>query len=72
MHRRFDIHKTISLGFFNGREQYEQVIEPGHGHLELDGNDIYWVSGDRRLMSDTINEAILIWLNDGRIVEIAS
>ena len=72
MHRRFDIHKTISLGFFNGREQYEQVIEPGHGHLEFDGNDIYWVSGDRRLMSDTINEAILIWLNDGSIVEIAS
>ena len=44
MPRRFDIHKTISLGFFNGREQYEQVIELGRGHLEFDGRDIYWVS----------------------------
>ena len=69
MPRRFDIHKTISLGFFNGHEQYEQVVEPGCGHLELDGQDIYWVSGDRRLMSDTINEAILIWLRSGDIVE---
>ncbi|MGN7874833.1 hypothetical protein ACTJKJ_14795 [Roseateles sp. 22389] len=69
MLRRFDIHKTISLGFFNGREQNEQIIEPGLGHLEFDGHDIYWVTGDRRLMSDTINEAILIWLRSGDIVE---
>ena len=69
MPRRFDIHRTISLGFFNGREQYEQLVEPGSGHLEFDGRDIYWVSGDRRLMSDTINEAILIWLRNGDIVE---
>ncbi|MGN7876540.1 hypothetical protein ACTJKJ_23545 [Roseateles sp. 22389] len=69
MPRRFDIHKAISLGFFNGREQHEQIVEPGQGHLEFDGHDIYWVSGDRRLMSDTINEAILIWLRSGDIVE---
>ena len=69
MLRRFDIHRTISLGFFNGREQYEQIIEPGRGHLEFDGHDIYRVSGDRRSMSDTVNEAILIWLTNGDIVE---
>lgn len=70
MSRRFEIHKTVSLGFFDGREQYEQSIQPGNGHLEFDGLDIYWVLNGRRLMSDTINEALLIWLSDGCIVEI--
>lgn len=70
MIRRFEIRKTISLGFFNGREQYEQTIQPGNGSLEFDGLDIYWVTNERRLMSDTINEALQIWLNAGRVREI--
>ncbi len=28
MQRYFDIRKGIMLGFFNGREQYDELIEP--------------------------------------------
>lgn len=72
MSRRFEIRKTISLGFFNGREQYEQTIQPRDGHLEFDGFEIYWVTDERRLMSDTINEALQIWLTDGSVREISN
>ena len=72
MSRRFEIRKAISLGFFNGREQYEQTILPRNGYLEFDGLDIYLVTDEQRLMSDTINEALQIWLNDGSIREISN
>jgi len=53
--------------FFNGREQYDRNIEPGQGHLMFDGADIHWIFERQRRMSDTINEAILIWRRGGSI-----
>lgn len=70
MERYFEIRKEIGLGFFNGQEQYDELIEPGRGHLMYDGSDIYLITGGRRRMSDTINEAISIWLENGSIIEI--
>ncbi|KQV96633.1 hypothetical protein [Pelomonas sp. Root1237] len=68
--RYFEIRKEIGLGFFNGREQYDQLIEPGQGFLIFNGRDIYWVVDGQERMSDTINEAISIWLAQGRIEEV--
>jgi len=68
--RYFEIRKEIGLGFFNGREQYDQLIEPGQGYLMFNGRNIYWVVDGQERMSDTINEAISIWLNQGRIEEV--
>lgn len=68
--RRFEILKPIGLGFFNGREQYDLFVDPGQGVLEFDGADIYWVIDGERKLSETINEAISIWLEMGKIEEI--
>lgn len=68
--RYFDVRKGIMLGFFNGREQYDVLIDPGQGTLMFDGRDIYWLIDGKRRMSDTINNAIGIWLRDGSIEEV--
>jgi hypothetical protein len=68
--RHFDIRKMIMLGFFNGREQYDVLIDPGRGKLMFDGRDIYWLIDNEQRMSDTINNAIDIWLRDGSIEEV--
>lgn len=69
MERHFHIRKQIMLGFFNGREQYDVLIDPGQGMLMFNDRDIYWVIGGEQRMSETINNAIDIWLNDGSIEE---
>lgn len=53
------------LGFFNGREQYEVLIVPGQGRLMFNQRDIYWLINNERRLSDTINNAIEIWLSPG-------
>lgn len=58
------------LGFFNGREQYDVLIDPGQGTLMFNGRDIYWLIDNEQRMSDTINNAIGIWLRDGSIEEV--
>ncbi|WP_057301268.1 hypothetical protein [Pelomonas sp. Root1217] len=68
--RHFDIRKQIMLGFFNGQEQYDVLVDPGQGKLMFDGCDIYWLFDNQRRMSDTINNAIEIWLSDGSIEEV--
>lgn len=57
------------LGFFNGQEQYDVLIDPGQGKLMFNDRDIYWLIGNEQRMSDTINNAIAIWLSDGSIEE---
>ena len=62
--RHFDIRKGIMLGFFNGREQYDVLIDPGQGTLMFNGRDIYWLIDGEQRMSDTINNAVGIWLGE--------
>ena len=38
--------------------------------LMFDGLDIYWLMDNEERMSDTINNAIDIWLRDGSIEEV--
>ncbi|WP_291022789.1 3'-5' exoribonuclease [Hydrogenophaga sp.] len=66
----FEIRKEIGLGFFNGREQYDQLIKPSQGFLLFNGRDICWVVDGQTRMSDTVNEAISIWLEQRRIEEV--
>jgi hypothetical protein len=68
--RHFEIRKQIMLGFFNGREQYDVLIDPGQGTLMFNDRDIYWLIDNEQRMSDTINNAIPIWLSDGSIEEV--
>jgi hypothetical protein len=68
--RYFEVRDGIMLGFFNGREQYDVLIEAGQGHLMFDGADIYWIFEERQRVSETINNAIPVWLEQGRIAEV--
>jgi hypothetical protein len=72
MERYFEIRKDILLGFFNGQEQYDVIPEPGQGQLMFNGSDIYWLIEGERRMSDTINEAISIWLRTECIEEVTA
>lgn len=72
MQRYFDIRKGIMLGFFNGREQYDELIEAGQGQLMFNGCDVYWLIDGEQRMSETINNGIVIWLADGSIEEMSS
>lgn len=53
------------MHFFDGREQYDVLIDPGQGKLMFNDRDIYWLIGNEQRMSDAINNAIAIWLSDG-------
>ena len=68
--RYFEIRKEIGIGFFNGREQYDQLIEPGQGFTMFSGRDICGVANDQARTSDAVNEAIVIWLEQRRIEEV--
>jgi len=68
--RHFVIRKQIMLGFFDGREQYDVLIDPGQGKLMFNDRDIYWLIDGVQRLSDTINNAIEIWLRDGSIEEV--
>ncbi len=70
MERHFDIRKDILLSFFNGREQYDVVAGPNQGQVMFDGRNIYWLIEGERRKSDTINDAISIWLRSGCIEEL--
>ena len=70
--RHFEIRKHIMLGFFNGREQYDVLIDPGQGTLMFNDRDIYWLIDNEQRMSDTINNATPIWLSDGSIEEVSA
>ncbi|MFX1682930.1 hypothetical protein PV762_27265 [Mitsuaria sp. CC2] len=67
--RYFEIRKGIMLNFMTARDQYDELIEPGQGHLMFNGESIHWVIDGERRMSITINWAIQFWLNDRSIVE---
>lgn len=68
--RHFDVRKEIMLGFFNGREQYDVLIDPGQGTLMFNGRDIFLLIDGEQRMSDTANDAVGIWLRDGSIEEV--
>lgn len=57
--RYFEIRKEIGLGLFNGREQYDRLIEPGQGFLLFNGRGICWVVEGQARISDTINDGHL-------------
>jgi hypothetical protein len=46
------------------------LIDPGQGTLMFNDRDIYWLIDSDQRMSDTINNAIAIWLSDGSIEEV--
>jgi len=69
--RHFEIRKQIMLGFFNGREQYDVLIDAGQGKLMFKDRDIYWLVNNEQRISDTINNVIEMWLSDGSIEEVS-
>ena len=68
--RHFEVRKQTMLDFFNGQEQCDVLIDPGQGKLMFNGRDIYWPIGNEQRMSDTINNAVAIWLSDDSIEEV--
>jgi hypothetical protein len=68
--QRYKLLTTVVLGFINGREQMDVLLEPG-AVLEFDGSTIWLVQGDNRFESTTVG--LMPWmLERGDIVEIAS
>jgi hypothetical protein len=68
--QRYKLTTTVVLGFIDGREQVDVLLEPG-ATLEFDGSTIWLVQGGRRFESTTVG--LMPWmLERGDIVEIAS
>lgn len=57
--RYFEFRKEIGLGFFNGREPYDQLTEPSQDFLMFNGRDVNWIMDCQARMSDTINDGHL-------------
>ena len=68
---RYEIRDTIMLGFLTHNDSYDILVKPGNGYIKFDGNDIIYVQKDGvELVSHTVNHAISIWLEQGKIKEI--
>ena len=67
--KRYTIKEKIVLGFLTRQDQIDTIIDPTFRHAELmfDGKDIYLVQ-----KSITTNNAIDLWLEEGKIEEIKS
>ena len=68
--QRYKLLTTVVLGFIDGREQMDVLLEPG-AVLEFDGSTIWLVQDNGRFESTTVG--LMPWmLERGDIVEIAS
>jgi hypothetical protein len=66
--QRYKLLKTVVLGFIDGREQMDVLLEPG-AVLESDGSTIWLLQGDKKFESTTVG--LMPWmLKRGDIVEI--
>lgn len=64
----YKILQTIVLGFLTHNDSNDMLIDPGFGHLKFNGSDIIYI--DARGVdhtSHTVNHAIDIWLQQGKI-----
>jgi hypothetical protein len=69
--RSFAIVSDIMLSFLTHNDSYDTIITGDNGSLEFDGSDIIFVnkSGNKK-MSVTTNNAIDLWLAQGKIHEV--
>jgi hypothetical protein len=66
--KQYKILDTIYLGFLTHNDSYELFIDPGFGHLKFDGSDIVYIDAHGgEHVSHTTNNAIDIWLEQGKI-----
>lgn len=64
----YTILQTILLGFLTHNDSYDSIIGPEDGHLKFDGSDIIFVDrNDKEHLSHTTNNAIDIWLEQGKL-----
>jgi len=67
---KYTILEPIVLGFLTHNDSYEKIIHPEDGHLEFDGQDIIFIDNNQlKLISHTTNNAIDLWLEQGKIKE---
>ena len=72
--KRYKILETVMLGFNTHNDQYNSFYDPGTGfelEREEDGDTIFIALRDNRKESITQSHAIEVWLEDGKIEEIA-
>jgi len=69
--RSFAIVTTIMLSFLTHNDSYDIILTGDDGSLEFDGADIIFVSKEGiKKVSVTTNNAIELWLAQGKIQEI--
>lgn len=69
--RSFAIVTHIMLSFLTHNDSYDTILTRDDGSLEFDGADIIFVSKEGiKKVSVTTNNAIELWIKQGRIQEI--
>jgi hypothetical protein len=69
--RSFAIVSDIMLSFLTHNDSYDTIITGDNGSLEFDGADIIFVNKDgNKKVSVTTNNAIDLWLAQGKIQEV--
>lgn len=68
--KQYKILDTIMLGFLTHNDSYDIFIDPGLGYLKFDDKDIIYVdTKGAEHTSHTTNNAIDIWVEQGKIEE---
>lgn len=72
--KEYNILSTIVLGFLVHNDSYDVLIDPGNNrYLKFDGEDIIFVdSKGREQTSHTMNSALKLWVDQGKIEERAT
>jgi len=69
--RSFNIVTTIMLSFLTHNDSYDTILTAKDGSLKFDGSDIIFVNNSGiEQVSHTTNNAIELWLKQGKIQEV--
>jgi hypothetical protein len=69
--KKYSIVQTIMLSFLTHNDSYDALLGPANGYLKFDGKDIIFVTyNGKEVVSHTTNNAIALWLEQGKIEEL--
>lgn len=64
----YKINQPIVLSFLGQFDSTDSIINPEDGTLQFDGKSIFFVNTEgKKIESHTMNNAIQIWLEQGKI-----
>ena len=66
--KEYDILNSVVLAFLSAQDHYDAILTSADGHIGFDGRNIIFIGKDgEQAETITTNNAIGIWLEQGRI-----